>query len=77
VAPGVEKFKMLGAEECNFIKCFSGEHEISRLQYKSVIPISSNSHSCSSDSQEYHYSDNIFLNSETQLQFTGSIDSGF
>ncbi|KDR10992.1 endonuclease/exonuclease/phosphatase family domain-containing protein 1-like [Zootermopsis nevadensis] len=48
-----------------------GENEISRLQYKSVIPMSSNSHSCSSAAQEYHYSDNIFLNSETQLQFTG------
>ncbi|KAJ4431382.1 hypothetical protein ANN_19979 [Periplaneta americana] len=47
------------------------EHEISRLQYKSVIPISSNTNSCSSDSQSCHYSDNIFLNSEMQLQFTG------
>lgn len=48
-----------------------GENEISRLQYKSVIPTSSNSYSCSSDPQARHYSDNIFLNSETQLQFTG------
>lgn len=48
------------------------EHEISRLQYKSVIPISSNTNSCSSgDSQSCHYSDNTFLNSEAQLQFTG------
>jgi len=48
-----------------------GESGLSKLQYKSVIPVSSNSHCCSSDSQTCHYSDNILLNSEVHLLFTG------
>lgn len=48
-----------------------GESGLSKLQYKSVIPVSSNSHCCSSDTQTCHYSDNILLNSEVQPLFTG------
>lgn len=48
-----------------------GENGLSNLQYKSVIPLSSNSHCCSSDIQTCCYSDNILLNSEAQLLFTG------
>lgn len=51
---------------------FSGESGLSKLQYKSVIPVSSNSHCCSSDTQTCHYSDNILLNSEVQPLFTGN-----